>query len=161
MGPQPETVRELFDREYAPLVRLATIITGDGAAAEDAVQEAFARAIARWARLQTYDRPGAWLRRVTIRLAVRSRAARAELRPVPEGAAPAVDPPDAELLDALRALPPHQRAALALFYLEGLTTAEVAGALSVRASTARSHLHRGRAALAQRLALPEVVTDGN
>ena len=66
MDNQPESVRELFDIEYAGLVRLATLITGDVAAAEDAVQEAFARAIARWHRLRSYDRPGAWVRRITM-----------------------------------------------------------------------------------------------
>jgi RNA polymerase sigma-70 factor, ECF subfamily len=163
MENQPESVRELFDVEYAGLVRLATLITGDVAAAEDAVQEAFARAVARWHRLRSYDRPGAWVRRVTIRLAVRDRGRRrrelpSELldSPVAETAAP-----DPELIDALRALPPNQRAALVLFYFERLTTDEVADELGVRPSTARSHLHRGRAELARRLSIPEVVTDGH
>ncbi len=52
------SLRELFDLEYAPLVRLATLITGDSAAAEDAVREAFARALARWSRIRGYGRVG-------------------------------------------------------------------------------------------------------
>ena len=69
--------------------------------------------------------------------------------------------PDAELIDALRALPPNQRAALVLFYFERLTTEEVAEELGIRPSTARSQLHGGRAALARRLSIPEVLTDGH
>jgi RNA polymerase sigma-70 factor (ECF subfamily) len=163
MENEPESVRELFDAEYPGLVRLATLITGDVAGAEDAVQEAFARAVARWPRLRSYDRPGAWVRRVTIRLAVRDRGRRRRELPSELPDPPAIDatPPDAELMDALRALPPNQRAALVLFYFERLTTEEVAEELRVRPSTARSHLHRGRAALARRLSIPEVLTDGH
>jgi RNA polymerase sigma-70 factor (ECF subfamily) len=137
------------------------LITGDAAVAEDVVQEAFARALARWKKIQHYDKPGAWVRRVVIRLAVRTKDKRArEMHaPVPEQGVEAANDPD--LVDALATLPPKQRAAIVLFYLEGCTTEEVAAALDVPASTARSHLHRGRAALAQRLAISEMVNDGN
>lgn len=162
MDERPETVRDLFDAEYGSMVRLAALITGDLAAAEDIAQEAFARAIARWSRLRLYDRPGAWLRRVTIRLAVRDRARRR--RDVPSNSISDVaftdtESPDPELIDALRTLPKNQRAALILFYFEALSTEEVAEELGVRPSTARSYLHRGRAALALRLSTTEVVTD--
>ncbi len=82
----PDTLRALFDGEYAPLVRLATLITGDVAVAEVVVQEAFARALARWKRIEHYDKPGAWVRRVVIRLALRTRGKRArEMHaPVPD-----------------------------------------------------------------------------
>src|SRR3954471_10279336 len=104
MENQPESVRELFDGEYAGLVRLATLITGDATAAEDAVQEAFARAIARWHRLRSYDRPGAWVRRGPIRAAVRDRGRRRREVPTDLPDQPVVDaePPDAELIAALR-----------------------------------------------------------
>jgi RNA polymerase sigma-70 factor (ECF subfamily) len=158
---RPGDVRELFDAEYAPLLRLATLITGDVAAAEDAVQEAFARALARWRRLRHYERPGAWLRLVTVRLAVRDKGRRArELsEPVPERGAVDDHGPDPELLAALRHVPADQRAALALFYFEALPTDEIAELLGVAPATVRSHLHRGRAALARRLSIPEVVND--
>lgn len=164
MDERPESVRELFDIEYLPMVRLATLITGDVASAEDIVQEAFARAIPRWNRIRTYDRPGAWVRRVTIRLAVRDRARRGRaLEPLSaaDTAVADTEPPDPELMSALRALPKNQRAALVLFYFEGCSTDEVADVLGVNPSTARSHLHRGRAALARQLSLPEVITDGH
>ena len=158
----PEGLRELFDGEYAPLVRLATLITGDVAVAEDVVQEAFARALARWKKIEHYDKPGAWVRRVVIRLAVRTKDKRArEMHaPVPEtGTVDAAA--NLDLVTALQALPPTQRAAVVLFYLEGFSTEEVAEALDVPASTARSHLHRARAALARHLSISEMVPDGN
>ena len=75
MDERPDSVRDLFDAEYGAIVRLATLITGDLAAAEDIAQEVFARALSRWSRIASYDRPGAWLRRVAIRLAVREQGA--------------------------------------------------------------------------------------
>jgi RNA polymerase sigma-70 factor (ECF subfamily) len=159
---RPETVRELFDAEYGPMVRLATLITGDVASAEDVVQEAFARALARWHRIRTYDRPGAWVRRVTIRLAVRDRTRRQRELVAPVADQPRAEPaPDPDLLDALRTLPAKQRAALVLFYFEGIPSEEIATLLGVAPSTARSLLHRGRATLAHRLALPEMIADGH
>jgi RNA polymerase sigma-70 factor (ECF subfamily) len=163
MDERPETVRDLFDNEYVAMVRLATVITGDVGVAEEIAQEAFARAIARWGRIRTYDRPGAWLRRVTIRLAMRDRARRREIDRLPdaeaEPASVTVEPTDPDLLYALSSLPRNQRTALFLFYFDGLSTEEVAVALGVRPGTARSHLHRGRTALAQLLSNTEVIAD--
>jgi RNA polymerase sigma-70 factor (ECF subfamily) len=162
MGGPATGVRELFDAEYPSLVRLATLIIGDLATAEEVVQEAFARALARWRRLREYDRPGAWVRRVTIRLAVRARERRmreiAHAR-VPDVASADPGPPDPELMDALQSLPATQRAAVVLFYFDDRSVEEVADLLGVPSSTARSHLHRARNALARTLSPTEVVTD--
>jgi RNA polymerase sigma-70 factor (ECF subfamily) len=51
------------------LIGQVTIVTGSLEDAEDAVQEAFARASTRWARLRDYDAPEAWVRRVAFNLA--------------------------------------------------------------------------------------------
>jgi predicted RNA-binding protein with RPS1 domain len=73
----------------------------------------------------------------------------------PEGG---TDPADAvavrlALIDALRALPEHQRQVVALRHLAGLSQVQVARALGVRPGTVAQHVHRGMAAL--RLALGE------
>jgi RNA polymerase sigma-70 factor (ECF subfamily) len=44
-------------------------VTGSLEDAEDAVQEAFARASTRWATLREYEMPEAWVRRVALNLA--------------------------------------------------------------------------------------------
>jgi RNA polymerase sigma-70 factor, ECF subfamily len=44
-------------------------VTGDLHEAEEVVQEAYARASTRWARLRDYDVPEAWVRRVAMNLA--------------------------------------------------------------------------------------------
>jgi len=62
--------RGSFDEFYAGavgrLVGQLYPVTGDLNEAEEVVQEAFTRAVARWQRLRDYDRPEAWVRRVAM-----------------------------------------------------------------------------------------------
>jgi RNA polymerase sigma factor (sigma-70 family) len=135
----------LFVAEYEAMVRVAFLIVGSRADAEDVAQDAFARVHLRGDRV---DRPGAYLRRCVVngaldvlrrrKLADRVRALRAE-----DSTALGAD----ELSDALAALPDRQRAALVLRYYQGLSEREVAEALGVRPGTAKSLVHRGLANL--------------
>jgi hypothetical protein len=61
---------ELYRHAYPRVVAQVTLLTGSRAAAEDAVQEAFARAWNRWGRLAGFDQPQAWVRRVAMNVAV-------------------------------------------------------------------------------------------
>jgi Sigma-70 region 2 len=65
-----------FDEFYAASVRWLTsqlyAMTGDRAEAEDAVQEAFARAWQRWGRVSGYADPEAWVRTVACRISISS-----------------------------------------------------------------------------------------
>jgi RNA polymerase sigma-70 factor, ECF subfamily len=54
---------------YGRVVGQLYALLGDLPEAEDVVQEAFARASQRWPRLQTYQAPEAWVRRVAFALA--------------------------------------------------------------------------------------------
>jgi RNA polymerase sigma-70 factor (ECF subfamily) len=154
--------RESFDafylREFAPMVTLAYAVSGSRSAAEDLAQEAMIRANRNWDRISKFDKPGAWVRRVTIHLAVsslrrRSAEMRALLRLGPDrGSIPGPDEgPDTRVWEAVGRLPRQQRAAVALFYLEDRSTEEIASILGCSESTARVHLHRGRSALAAAL----------
>lgn len=146
-----------FRTEYPAMVALAAAVSRSPHLAEDLAQEAMVRARRHWDRIAAYDRPGTWVRRVTINLALNSRRgvareARTRLawweRREPAEQPQALDP---DLLDALRTLSPQQRAAVALHYLEDRSTLEIAGLLGCSESTARVHLHRGRHALAKHL----------
>ena len=138
------------------MVALANTMIGGGG--EDIAQEAMLRAHRRWSEVSTYERPGAWLRRVVINLAssgLRRRGVelRGRLRLLGERPEPIVQQPvDHDLRAALASLPPKQRAAIALHYLEDRPVAEIAEILGCAPATAKVHLHRGRAALAARLA---------
>jgi RNA polymerase sigma factor (sigma-70 family) len=142
---------EFFRSELRSIVSTVYRITGDAGLSEEITQDAFVRALTRWRRLRHYDRPGAWVRRVAIRDAVRAVKRRARQEPVErvDGAVAAPLPSkDEGLTAAVDALPPQQRAAVALYYLEGRPTAEVADLLACSEATVRSHLHRARQQLA-------------
>ena len=148
--------RDLFADQYALVVGTVFMIVQDQARAEELAQDAFTQLLAHWKRVSGYEQPGAWVRRVAIRLAVRSarrdqqlRVAMARMRPQP------VAPPDAvvsaEVLAAVRALSPKERAVVVLFYFEDRPVDEVAELLDCAPSTAGVHLHRARERMAQLL----------
>src|SRR5262245_27949793 len=60
------TVDSLFRAHYGRLVRALTLACGDREGAADAVQEAFVKAHMHWRRVQHYDDPVGWIRRVAI-----------------------------------------------------------------------------------------------
>ena len=108
-----------------------TWILHDRQRAEDVAQEAFIQLLAHWSKVSRYEQPGAWVRRVAIRIASRS-ARREWLRPVLEQGtepAPIFAPQDVDLLNAIKRLPTRQRAAVALFYFEDRPLPEVANVL--------------------------------
>lgn len=158
------TYEELFPAEYPRLVALLTALCGDRAQAEDIAQEAMLRAHVRWDRISRYDDPAAWVRRVAINLASHGRNRRRSERRALDRLGhrrPAAQPPATAALEAeqlwatVRTLPRRQAAAVALHYLEDMSVAEVAVVLGCAEGTAKVHLHRGRAALAQMLDVQE------
>jgi RNA polymerase sigma-70 factor (ECF subfamily) len=149
--------RRSFEEFYAGTVdRLLGqlfLVTTDLHEAEEVVQEAFVRAAGRWERLEAYDLPEAWVRRVAMNLAAdRARwRRRRELLLRRIGEPPQV--PDASvdalaLADALRSLPISHRQAIVLHYLVDMPVEEIARTLSVSSGTVKSWLARGRRALA-------------
>lgn len=147
----------MYELEYPSMFQFAYLMTGDLAEAKDLTQEAFARLLADRDKVKDFDRPGAWTRRVLIRLSSRSRNRASSLAPLRTDRA-AADHADAvgESLDiaaAIHALPPRQRAAIVATYWLGCSNAETAEMLGCRESTVRVHLHRARSALAAKLGL--------
>jgi RNA polymerase sigma-70 factor (ECF subfamily) len=143
---------EAFRAGYEPLVRALTLAAGDREVAADCVADAYERAYARWGRISRYDEPVAWVRRVAInrlrdhfRRAGRGRRALDRLDP-PAGEAPA-EPAALDLGAALGALPPQQRIAAALFYVDDLPVADIAAAMKISAGAVKYHLHAAREAL--------------
>ncbi len=157
VGPSP-SFDALFVREYPRMVALAAAVSGSRAHAEDIAQEAMTRLHHKWATVGRYDKPGSWLRRVTINLAVSQRRrhlseAKAILRlRSSEPELPPSPPADEAIWDAVASLPRNQRAAVALHFLEDRGHDEIAEILDISPSTARVHLHRARQALRERLA---------
>jgi RNA polymerase sigma-70 factor (ECF subfamily) len=149
-----------FEEFYAAYFQSLTIqlytYTGDLAAAQDVVQEAFCRALARWKRISAYDDPAAWVRRVAWNLATtrwrRFKTASEHARRHREEFAAEPSPDRVALERALATLPVQQRRAVILHYLADLPIGDIARQEGVAPGTVKSWLHRGRAALAIQLA---------
>ena len=152
-----------FRRHHARVLRSTYVVVQDREAAQDLTQEAFLVTWRHWAKVSGYDRPDLWAERVSVRLAIRhaTRARRRRTREPRDTDLVAHAPPaDLDLLRRIAALPASQRAAIVLFYLEDRPLAEVARVLGCSESTARVHVHRGRAKLATLIAQEEGAREG-
>lgn len=151
-------IAEIYRGCAQRIVIAAYGLTGNLAEAQDAVQEAFVRAVASPRRVLAADKPEKWLLTVALNVA-RSRYRRRQKldmllrRQPPEPAAlPGMSPNRVALLRAIRELPEKQRTAIALHHLADVDVAEVAAILNAPVGTVKSWLTRGRAKLAALLA---------
>ncbi|HET8661310.1 MAG TPA: SigE family RNA polymerase sigma factor [Micromonosporaceae bacterium] len=135
------------------LLRVAYALTGEQHAAQDLVQDALAKAFARWRHIDGDAEP--YVRRVIYHDHVSSwRKVRRREVPVPvvpeRAGVEEVDASTAlrvQLRAALRALPPRQRAVLVLRFLEDRSVEETAQVLGCRAGTVGSQTSRALARL--------------
>ena len=156
-----ERIREFVGGEYRQVVATVELVCGSLPTAEDAVQEALARAWEREARGEDIRSLGAWVTTVALNLArsqmrrwKSERRARERLVPlqreVPD--APGASSEALAVRDALRGLSRRQREVTALRYYLGLDVAEIAAELGISQGTVKSLLFRARQALAEALA---------
>ena len=149
MAQRDEEFRRFVAERSTALLRLAYLLCADRGQAEDVLQNALVKGYLRWPRIAS--NPEAYLRRVIVTTAAdeRRRPWRREM--------PAADLPErpdpaepfsgvevrAELLRALTALPPRQRAVVVLRHWVGLDPDSVAEMLGCSAGTVRSQTARG------------------
>jgi RNA polymerase sigma-70 factor (sigma-E family) len=143
----------------AGLLRTAYLITGDAGHAEDLVQETLFKVARRWSRVLSMESPRAYARRILVNAALdgakrrsRHRAELAVVMTPPGDPPPWVSAPSSrafavvdhrlELVRALGALPPRQRAALVLRYFDDLSESEVASTLHCSVGTVKSTTSR-------------------
>ena len=121
------------------------MIAGHMHAAADATDEAFARALERWPRVQSMPSPGGWTYRVALNLLRRRlRRERIEARLLGHMKAEPLPAPAGEAWDIVKTLPQRQRVAVVLRFLAGLTEEEIADAMGVRRSTVSNALAAAR-----------------
>ena len=153
MTPQDEAAfRAFVHARSSALLHTARLLTGSGEQAEDLVQEALARLVPRWRRV---DDPEAYARVTMHRLEIsrwrRRRIVREETSgdlpetPVADGTAAVHD--RVVLLRALGGLTARQRSVLVCRYVEDLDEVQTAHRLGIRVGTVRSTAHRALAKL--------------
>jgi RNA polymerase sigma-70 factor (ECF subfamily) len=136
--------------------------TGDVAAAEDLVQEAFGRCVAKWGLVAGYDDPEAWVRSVAYNLA-RSRwrrlkrGARALARLGSGEDRPGPDAGNMGLMIAVSKLADDERQVIVRHYLLDQPVAAVAAQLGIPEGTVKSRLGRARGRLAEMLGTAEML----
>jgi RNA polymerase sigma-70 factor (sigma-E family) len=146
----------LADREFdefvrsrsTGLLRVAYLLTGDRHAAEDLLQEVLEQMYVRWRHIR--GAPEAYARRILVNRSInrwrrRGRRPEAALGDIDVGLPDHSDGivvRDA-VVNALKDLPPRQRAVVVLRYLDDLPVNEVAAALECSEGTVKSNAARG------------------
>ena len=153
-----------FDALYAAHVErvfaLCLRMTADERRAEELTQDVFVKA---WRRVRTFRGDAAfstWLHRVTVNTVLDDRKKRGrrpvQLSTVPDQAlgatAGSTDPTGRLQLErAIASLPERARMAIVLHGVEGYSYDEVARLMDVAIGTVKSHIHRARRLLIERL----------
>jgi len=146
-------------REYvltrgSALLRMATMLTGNRADAEDLVQAALAKTYLAWAKINDHAAIDAYVRRAMVNTHISWwRRRRLEEYPTDELPDQAVADPAREsdmaevVRRALDRLPQRMRAAIMLRYFEDMTEPEIAAALGISLGTVKSTVSRAVARL--------------
>jgi RNA polymerase sigma factor (sigma-70 family) len=134
-------LEELYLRFGPGGLRLAYLLIGDHQAAEDCVQEAFARVIARLGHIRTGQPFDAYLRRTIVNLTKNGWRQRSSERAKAIAAASRMEAgpaADADVIDrlamfqAIQGLPVRQRTAIVLRFYEDLAEADIAAVMRCR-----------------------------
>ena len=145
---------------HAQMHRVCVFVSGDQAIAEEAVQAAWAIAWRKLGSLRDPSRLGPWLVSVAVNQAkdlLRKRQRRNEIE-IPSntsftagGIDPATGINSMDLRAALRRLEPDDRALLAMRYVAGFSSTELAEVIGITPSGTRNRLERLTARLRQEL----------
>jgi len=160
-GDDAAAVRDLFREHWLELVRLATVMVGDVATAEDVVQDAFERLHRSWHRLREPASGLAYARssvlngcRSVHRRAAVARKYRPRLAPLEQSASPDISvaaDTSRQVAAALQLLTRRQREVIVLRYYADLDIAEIAGTLRLTQGAVRATISRALTALARAL----------
>jgi RNA polymerase sigma-70 factor (sigma-E family) len=169
-GPRDlDGIADMFHARHLELLRLATLLVGDRATAEDVVQDVFVKVCAHRQRLTENGLAVSYFRTAVVNACRSVHRRRGIARRFGRGADAALwtEPePSAEsavlltedrrrVLRALGQMPSRQREALVLRYYQRLTEAEIAESMGISRGTVKSTLSRGLDALGGRLSKEE------
>ena len=155
---------DLLDEFGREIQGVAYLILRNHADAEEVLMDTMVTA---WRRSRDLREDGAlrvWLLRIATHTALARRRRTRITRPIEEGLsvkAPTSMQPSADRLivaEAMDALPPQMRAAVALHHVAGMTVGQSAAVLGKSENTVKSQLRQGLARLRDALAEPRVPT---
>jgi RNA polymerase sigma-70 factor (ECF subfamily) len=140
---------EFYRAHCARVVGSLRLAVGDLGEAEDAAQEAFAKAMLRWKSVSAMARPATWVYVVAVRELRHRERGRGRRMSAGVESGPGQTEPDhadsvvstAVIERALGSLPPRQRLAVALRFHGDLTVREVGRAMRCSEGTVKSTLH--------------------
>jgi RNA polymerase sigma-70 factor, ECF subfamily len=144
----------LYDRHTPRAFQTAwRILGGNEHEAEDAMQDAWVRAVGTLDTWRNDEAFGAWLRSITAHVAIDMlrRERRLEFGTTFEVAVAERTGEQIDIEAAISALPPGYRTVLVLHDLEGFTHEEIAGQLGITAGTSKGQLFKARRAVRARL----------
>jgi len=168
-----DSFRKLYELYRNKAVRTAYLITGNGATAEDVVQEAFVKCYFEIGKLQNPQCFRTWFYKLLVRTAWRY--AKTEKKNVPvqdvfeESKTAGEKSVEQQYLDAersnllyeqIRKLDKKKRTAVMLFYYSELSTKEIARVMGCLEGTVKSRLHFARKILKNNLELSQLKEDG-
>jgi RNA polymerase sigma-70 factor (ECF subfamily) len=142
-------LEDLYRRRHPAFRRGLSVVVGSGEAADDVVQEAFARALRERRRWRGDGSLEAWVWKIALRVALASRRNGREVE-LDEAlaAAPLPEPErDPALAAALGELPPRRRLIVFLHYWADLPYREIAEVCGIAEGTVAASLAQARAAL--------------
>ena len=151
MDEQARELEALYATRYVSFRNALATVTGSRESARDAVQEAFARALAAPPRRRAEASLAAWVWKTAFRLALeqrRQRPADLDQSAEPQLLEAERDP---ELDTALRRLPPRRRLIIFLRYFGDFSYAEIAESCDVSEGTVAATLAQARAELREAL----------
>jgi DNA-directed RNA polymerase specialized sigma24 family protein len=150
MSVRPPPFQALLDAHRAEVLRFCIALVGPQEA-EDCFQETFLAALRAYPRLRDASNLRAWLLTIAHRKAMDHHRARARgpepVGAVPEGPAAPGPEPEPALWEAVRALPPKQRAAIVARYVGDLSYRDVARVTGGSEEAARRSAADGLATL--------------
>lgn len=138
----------LYAERLVPMTRLAYLLTGSRAVAEELVQDAFEQLVRRW---HDIDVPPAYLRIAVVNGARSWGRRRHTVHMGHEGVDAGFEPDAIAVRNALAGLPHDAREAIVLRYWVGLSDSEIAAELGRPLGTVKSQIHRGLGRLREEL----------
>jgi RNA polymerase sigma factor (sigma-70 family) len=131
-----------YEREHARMIVTLLLATGDLDLAAESVDEACARALAKWDRVGAMDAPTGWVYSVSLNHARRlARRKGLERSFLPRLVSPANMPPEAsEIWELVADLPERQRQVIVLRHVGNLKEVDIAEILQISRSTVSTTL---------------------